>query len=263
MIGIIPEKMGADPPPPPYSLPEGHQHQQQHINRQFPPSFGLYVDSKLGRRYMLGEHQAQPLYAVSVHSGWSGQPSTVLHNGPTTEHPPLAGANASALGRSSTVELPPPLGGAAAAQQSSSSEERLESAGGPFSPKMRFTLDLDGPSAGRRETFEWRHSRGDEVAALGAAHAGWKLVRLGGGGGEKEAGGGSGEEIVAAWAHARMSLTKQLQFGFVGSGASGVLGERWAIMAVITALRIWDAERRRRSRNAASSGAGGGAAVSC
>lgn len=240
----------SQPPPP----PPGHQP----INRQFPPSFGLYTDSALGRRYVLGEHQAQPLYAVSVHSGLSGQPSTVLHNGPTTKHPPLAGADASTFGSSSTVELPPPLGGGAAAQHqgaSPSSKERLESVGGLFSQKMSFALDLDGPAAGRREAFEWRHSRGPEVAALGASHAGWKLVRLGGGGGGSGSG-GNGEEVVAAWATARMSLSKQLQFHFLGAGASGLLGERWAIMAVITALRIWDRERRRRSRNAANSGGG-------
>ncbi|KAI1257037.1 hypothetical protein MGN70_000075 [Eutypa lata] len=237
-----------------------------HLSRQFPPSFGLYVDSVLSRKFVLGEHQSQPLYAVSVHVGWSGQPSTVLHNGPSTKHPPLAAADASTFGSSSTVDLPP----LPQQEQQQQQQERLKSAGGLcFNKKMRFAVEVGG----HRETFEWRHSRGPEVAALGGSHAGWKLVRLstdapdGGGGG----GGGAatfvqggakssdGLEVVAVWANARMSLTKQLQFQFLGSGAGGILGERWALMAVITALRMWDQERRRKSRSRSGAAAGGGA----
>ncbi len=230
------------------------------VNRQFPPSFGLYTASALGRKYVLGEHQSQPLYAVSVHSGLSGQPSTVLHSGPSTDLPPLAAADAAMFGSSCTVDLPPlvvpvPGAGAAASPQTTARQERMESSGGFVHRKMSFEIEVGGGGPLRREAFEWRHSRGPEVAALGSAGGGWKLVRLGGAG----PGVGAGrEEVVAVWSNVRMSLTKLLQFRFLNSGLSGVLGERWAVMAVITALRMWDREMRQRRRGAAGGAAAGG-----
>ena len=208
------------------------------ISRQFPPSFGLYTDSVMGSRMILGAHQSQPLYAVSLHTGWSGKPSTILHNGRSNKDPPLATADHSMFGSTCTVELPPlPTDTTGAV-----SEERATTSGW-YHKKMNFSIEVE--SMGQREAFEWRHSRGSEVAALGASHSGWKLVRL------------STGEVVAAWADASMSITKHMQFHFLGSGASVALGERWAVMSVITALRMWDMERRKR-RSAAGAGGGGG-----
>jgi hypothetical protein len=47
-----------------------------------------------------------------------------------------------------------------------------------------------------------------------------------------------------------MSMSKILSFRFLSSGANGALGERWAVMAVITALAIWDKERKARHNSA-------------
>ncbi|KAI1179625.1 hypothetical protein F4777DRAFT_600420 [Nemania sp. FL0916] len=63
-----------------------------------------------------------------------------------------------------------------------------------------------------------------------------------------------GKEVVAVWAPGGGSVfaatTKDeallLRFKFVGAGADGSLGERWAIMAVASALAIWHRERRTR-----------------
>ncbi|KAM0808331.1 hypothetical protein AB5N19_08674 [Seiridium cardinale] len=226
------------------------------INRQFPIAFSVYHGSTFSRTYALGEHQAQPLYAISTHTGWSGQPDVVLHSGPSDSSPPLAGVDAGTFSRSATVELPPlPASRLAAAQ------EPLNFSG--FSNGTHgFTIEVG--STGRREPFEWRHSHGTEVDLLGGSSAGWKLIRLatdapggeGAGNGAHFVGGGSqssdGKEVVAVWSNARMSMSKILNFRFLGSGATGVLGERWAVMAVITALRIWDKERK------ASNGAAAG-----
>ena len=142
------------------------------------------------------------------------------------------------FGSTCTVELPP----LPTATSGAVFEERATTSGW-YHKKMNFSIEVE--ATGQREAFEWRHSRGSEVAALGASHSGWKLVRLGTG------------EVVAAWANSSMSITKQLQFHFLGSGANGILGERWAVMTVITALRMWDMERRKR-RSAAGAGGGGG-----
>ncbi|RYP68828.1 hypothetical protein DL771_006446 [Monosporascus sp. 5C6A] len=126
-----------------------HPHPPQqggHVNRQFPLAFYLYSTGLGGRKYVLGEHKNQPLYAVTTHAGWSGKADTVLHSGPSPDAPPLATAN----GGNTVVS----------------------------------SVDVD--------------------------------------------------------------IT----------GATGVLGERWAVMAVITALRMWDREAKKRGGAAGGSMAG-------
>ncbi|KAI0974829.1 hypothetical protein F4678DRAFT_457945 [Xylaria arbuscula] len=56
------------------------------------------------------------------------------------------------------------------------------------------------------------------------------------------------KEVVAVCAGTGMwSVTKVLYFRFLGAGADGSLGDRWAIMAVASALAIWNRDRRSRS----------------
>ncbi|RYP29232.1 hypothetical protein DL767_006831 [Monosporascus sp. MG133] len=221
-----------------------HPHPPQqggHVNRKFPPVFYLYSTGLGGRKYVLGEHKNQPLYAVTTHAGWSGKADTVLHSGPSPDAPPLATADGGNTAVSSVdVDLP-----GAAQGSSPSSRERMTPTGfGYVHRKMQFEMDV---GAGRREAFEWRHSSGPEVGALGGSHSGWKLVRLGGDG---------GEEVVAVWASVRMNPTKKFAFQFLRSGLTGVLGERWAVMAVITALRMWGQEAKKRGGAAGGSMAG-------
>lgn len=262
-------RSGASPAPPqqipqliPQQIPQQIPQEVQ-IKRQFPPAFSMYRESSWTQRsYMIGEHQSAPLYAVSLHSGWSGQPDIVLHNGPSDQRPPLAGVTRSGFVTSATVTLPPVPGSGMQA-----AEEKMEYSGGFAHSAHTFSIEVGIGKAARREAFEWRHSSGTVIKGLDARSSGWKLVRLatgppGGIVGPSFVAGGArssdGKEVVAVWAWASGSLTKKLKFQFLGSGANGVLGERWAIMAVITALRIWDRERRKRNQSVASS-AGGGA----
>lgn len=244
----------------PASTPQPKQQPQQQpqqtpqaqIRRQFPPAFSVYRESTFARTYTLGEHQNQPLYAISLHSGWSGQPDVVLHSSASDSSPPLAGVECRAFSRQATVDLPPLPG-------SGRSEELLEHSGFGHGA---YNFSIEVGNTGRREPFEWRHSHGAEVDSLGGSSSGWKLIRLatdapgGVGHGAQFVGGGSqsrdGREVVAVWADARMSLSKILNFRFVGTGATGGLGERWAVMAVITALRIWDRERKARQQSSAA-----------
>lgn len=113
----------------------------------------------------------------------------------------------------------------------------------------------------RREAFEWRFSQGKEVKVFGAWSTGWKLVRLDGvAESESESGEGSssrserrhgqtsdGKPVVAVVAdNTSPSTNKIAKFHFVGAGATGELGERWAFMALMTAVRVWE----RSSQNA-------------
>lgn len=102
-----------------------------------------------------------------------------------------------------------------------------------------FTLPItrtDGTSV--LETFEWRRVSGQEISAIDPDAYGWKLVRL-----EPEGDQGPGEEVVAAWAvPAGTSLTHVATIRYLGSGASGVLGDDWAVFAALSVLRVYQAE---------------------
>ncbi|KAI5927937.1 hypothetical protein F4810DRAFT_705835 [Camillea tinctor] len=231
---------------------------------RFPPEFSMYKASSWGsqRHYYLAAHQASaPLYAVSLHSGWSGQPSVVLHAGPEEACPALATVDEASFSRSSTVTLLPGAGGVG---EVGGGQFRFDPApGSTLGHAMQFSVPVEQ----RLESFEWRHSRAPEVLGLGGRSSGWKLVRLAtdapAGTGEMGfVGGGAtsrsdGREVVAVWAWPAASRSKALKFRFLGSGAGGALGDRWQVAAVATALRIWDRERK--ARNSAAAGGGGGA----
>lgn len=228
---------------------------QQTTARQFPPAFNLYRDAFPGgpRSYFLGEHQVTPLYSVTA--GWTaaaGGSSLVLHNGPSDDHAPLATVAYDLTGRHMRVSLPSLPG-----------RNRSEPVGLQtptfMSAKFGFTVEIPWPAGGpngatayRKESFEWRRSNSLAIGGLGGRSQGWKLVRLSN---ELPPGGlavsgsgppaGDGHEVVAVCTDAVMSMTKLFKFSFLGTGLSGALGERWAVMAVTTGLVIWDQERRR------------------
>lgn len=245
-------------------------------SRPFPAAFNVYTRSSWsGRRYSLGEHDSNPLYALTLHSGLSGQPHVVLHSGPDPEAPPLATADKASgfsrlTGRVSMITLPalPNFG-------RDTTEEPLECAAGflhkttySFSIEVETGVPAAGGGALRREGFEWRATHGDEVKELGRCSRGWKLVRLhgeadgiGGTRAVRDAGTTSdGKEVVAVFGDCSSGWrTKVAQFRFLGAATAGCLGPRFAIMAVITALRIWDLQKKQQA--SASAGASGGGAA--
>lgn len=268
-------KMNPEAPPPPYTAPApqdsggsparglggaAEPQPQSQLQCQFPPKFNLYSTSPFdGRSYTLGEHRSQPLYAVAMHSGLSGQPSTILYSGASDQTAPLGTADGTALSSATTIELFLPGGAGPCTYQA-------ESGGGFAHRTLRFDVEVGGGGNGGRETFEWRHSKGDEVRALGKQLQGWKLVWLGSGGGG--GGGGSssssaggpkssdGNGVVAVWAHGHMSRSKFFCFQFVGSGLGSGMGDRWTLVTILTALRMWDRERAQRVHTVSVGGGG-------
>ncbi|KAI5465050.1 hypothetical protein BGZ63DRAFT_379261 [Mariannaea sp. PMI_226] len=96
------------------------------------------------------------------------------------------------------------------------------------------------------DRFEWRRSHGTEVQSVGGTKWGWKLVRLGQNAAQQAAAGreegfsSDGGEIVAVWADAKgLTLTNIGEFQLRGSGATGELGQSFALMAVSSCLCIW------------------------
>ncbi|KAK6833202.1 hypothetical protein PG990_001996 [Apiospora arundinis] len=204
----------------------GQQQQKQpQVPCQFPPSFTVYSISLLDRHYMIGETQSTtPLYAVSLHAGWTG-PDVELHSGTNEDQPPLATAKRGSLfGDNATVQLPG-LGGHVCDGGDTVKEKVNASEHFPY-PSYDFTIEV-GPQQ-QREKFEWIHV---------GMRKGWQLARL------------STNEVVAAFEWTALTK-KELYFQFVGSGLTGELGERWAIMAAITAIRAWDRVKRKQAAGA-------------
>jgi hypothetical protein len=208
-------------------------------NHQYPTSFNLYRPSLAhSHTFVLGEHEDKPIYTVTTHQVLSKQPDVVLHSGPNENSPALATYNIKRFSFDRSVELSPLFAGSKLPAENVRRNFRTYS----------FEAEVDGPMGLKRERFEWRRSRGQDIPGVGARIFGHKLVRLA----ADAAGTGNrasdGAEVVAVCSGPGSAYTgsKVFKFTFVGSGASGALGERWATMAIITALGGWREDVRRR-----------------
>ncbi|CAM1505695.1 Fc.00g113320.m01.CDS01 [Cosmosporella sp. VM-42] len=245
----------SQPPPAagPSTQPAQPSQPQSQIPRQFPSAFNVYRVGALTRQYVIGEHQTQPIYLVSLHGGLSESAPITLHSGPSETMPPIATVEWQVFGPSFEVALPPPSGSnARVAQEKIQWASRSHGFGNGV---YRFSIEVGSTNV--RETFEWRFSRGDAISSLGGSYGGWKLVRMargppgGGGAGDMNfvTGGftdSEGNEVVAAWTNVTGSLTKAAKFQFMGTGDTGLLGQRWAIITVITAFALFYRDQRRR-----------------
>lgn len=121
--------------------------------------------------------------------------------------------------------------------------------GGAYDLKHPF--DAPVGQNGQPERFEWRKTRGEEVKKLKADSTGWKLVWTGtpatstgdlrGGRGEGVTSDGFEVVAVAAWNALQVkSLRKTMKFLFVGKGATGVFGETWEAIAVLSFLQLYE-----------------------
>ncbi|GKT52695.1 hypothetical protein ColTof4_14277 [Colletotrichum tofieldiae] len=210
------------------------------VARQFPPAFNVYSQS-FSRTMILGEHQDQPFYAMSIHSGLSSSPPIVLHSGPTNTSPPLASVEHHSFSSRMSITLPPAPRGSPGGAPIVDLESKMDF------PSSSYVFAIGvGPNCERLEQFQWRPSAGEAIAMLDGRSRGWKLVRLAHSAGPAAFRGSDGKEVVAVWTDAGMSMTKLAKFAFTGSGLTGELGERWAIMAVISGLAICERQRQRR-----------------
>ncbi|KAI1156515.1 hypothetical protein F4825DRAFT_446366 [Nemania diffusa] len=234
----------------------------------FPRTFGVYTSTP--RHYYIGGSQEFPLYAISTRSLQPMKPDLVLYSGVSEDMPALASVLHDTLTRSASIALPAPPN-----SNSPAVHEPLQASGAFFSRTLSFAIETPAAAAAAagREHFEWRRSGGGEVDSLRGRPLGWKLVRLtpppdaasktktSGGGDDRYCGGyvpghsSDGREVVAVWvgpAAPALFASKVLRFRFLGAGADGSLGPRWAVMAVASALAVWHREHRGRHRGLAS-----------
>ncbi|KAK2759955.1 hypothetical protein FQN54_002691 [Arachnomyces sp. PD_36] len=202
----------------------------------FPLSFNVYFEKSWSRLNLLfGQDQNQPLYGASLPEGWYGK--LLMHNGPNVKDSATLATvkDGGKWGCHSEIILSEHMSGGLPIR------EEMHVHGGLMHMAYLFSTPIGG---GRSEKFEWRRARRHELKPLGESSRGWKLVRLGEHY-DKDKKDEVEREIVALWAEPKMfkmgnmSFTKAATFQFVNSGATGELGDVWALMAVVTFTRVW------------------------
>lgn len=211
-----------------------------------PLSFNIYYKQWFSSMYQIGEHENQPLFTIQRHGAWGhDNPMIVLHEGADPKGPAVGTVTKEGLMKHDTViELSE--GGVVTIREPLVSDVSMTL------KNSRFTFSFDVGRRGKemhRETFEWRISKAVEVRNLDSTAFGWKLVRLspelptgrGGSRGARDVGEASdGKEVVAAWSeNSGMTLSKIAKFHFLGAGATGEFGDDWALMAALSAFRLW------------------------
>jgi len=230
--------------------------------RPFPPVMNAYyiyefsVNSAKTIK-LCGEKESDFLYRIEVHTGYSmsgplgSRPGVILHNGTSRKDPLLAAAGDESQTSSTiygmnprSIVLMPRMHLGPGATTNDLFNEMMLAATVPTDKGVAFRFAIEvGIEKVYRESFEWRKIK-DPVTKKG----GYKLVRqpCEGAGGQatgssSQAASSHGEEETLAlltwpkgWSWFKLAFTLE----FKGSGLTGVLGERWQLMAVITAARI-------------------------
>lgn len=207
----------------------------------------------LKKFFICGGREEDRICLVDVHTGYSckpplgSRPGVHLHRGPSPEDPVLAAAGDEsrfsarvyALDNTSVILLPPLEDQKNNSQQVVNEPMQARSAGGAVS--FGFSVEV-GPAM-RRAKFEWvKEAKGEEVDGAEIKAGAYKLTRSL----ARSEGEGSVSslkipqpEVVAVLTFVNVwsSLKHAFSLDFLGNGP--VLGERWALMAVMTALRLW------------------------
>ncbi|TPX12375.1 uncharacterized protein E0L32_007022 [Thyridium curvatum] len=204
--------------------------------RRFPQAFNIYLDDS-GLSFTLGEHRNTPIYAGRFHP--SSAATLGLYAGPSAETSPMLATVVNSAGSGdATISLLPLTSDAPPVEVTIASH------------RFRVEIGIAG-GVGHPEIFEWRNSRGKALVEL-EAHSGWELVRMAqypppGVTADFEPGKyetDDGREVVAVWAEVKLSSTKSAKFKFLDTGSAGVLGEQWEMVAVVSALGLWEKQTR-------------------
>ncbi|KAK4140618.1 uncharacterized protein C8A04DRAFT_14786 [Dichotomopilus funicola] len=200
----------------------------------FPPVMNGYGQWGKQRGFNLcGETEKDRLHHVAMHSGYGrseplgSRPGVVLHQGMDTKTPILAAAgydsqfSARLYSFNQTVVLMPSLLPAAERTSEFDTEQMPATVRGE-QVVFSFFIEVDHGKERQRQKFEWRKFEKGKIAA--ATEGGFELVRVLSPGSSR-----AGQEPGAS--SASLSSTSEEE--------DEELGERWALMVVITAIRLW------------------------
>ncbi|KAI1190745.1 hypothetical protein F5B17DRAFT_385651 [Nemania serpens] len=208
---------------------------------RFPDELNLYFPSG---SFFLGTGISQPLYSVHVsyRQVIPVEVQIVLRTGPDAEFPPFATLSIS--GRNARVWAPKQDSDMMDMSRVSISQVGPTGLLGTGYGSYVFAVPARD-SSGLVEEYVWKHSMVPDILQV-KAH--WTLSRKppsssssssGGASGSGGAGSRVADETVATLSFKKDSRSKIGTIRFEGSGASGELGDRWAVVAILTALAIW------------------------
>ena len=252
-----------DSEPPPDYDDEGPSKHLSHdaLHFVFPPVMSAYAQWGQFKTFNLcGANDSQPLCLVEVHTGFSGEkplgsrPGIHLHNGMSKKDLVLAAAGdelqiasrAYSFNLESTILLPQP-GPLGAPRVEGLVTEMMQARIRDDKVSFIFSIEIGQGEKIRREHFEWRKfDKGDEDSKAG----GFRLLWLSAGrssdvgdhcDGNISPSAANEAELVAllSWSKGLASLKHAFTLKLLGSGLSDTLGERWKLMVVVTALRLW------------------------
>ncbi|KAI2634275.1 hypothetical protein GGS26DRAFT_41264 [Hypomontagnella submonticulosa] len=203
--------------------------------RRFPNLFYVHYDESYpGGRHTIGEHPGHTLFAMSLKATPGFLSHVELLDGSSMYDPQLAVATAADM-LEAVVTIPP--------QDEDSKRFQANMSLNRTFPvyTYRFTMDIGFGANRHTEHFEWHH----EDNAHGPGYPGFHLMRLSSPDVQVPAAsyGQEWDELVAvlSWNHRH---PRRVAFSFENSGATHRLGERWALLAVMTGLTLWDSSVR-------------------
>ncbi|KMP08244.1 hypothetical protein CIRG_07925 [Coccidioides immitis RMSCC 2394] len=225
---------------------------------QFPPlmnAYGHWNLMSMKTFSLCGSSKDECLFAIEMHTGYGckgplgPRPGLNLHNGTSRKDPIIAAAGDGSQWAAriysfnvNSVILLPPLRPDA---KTLATELMHGTITGDGRVTFHFSIEVSSGKKMRREKFEWRRMKeGDDDTK----RSGFKLVRLFSNTREASSSNDNsniGEEHppsetfavlewIKGWSGFKQAFSLQL-----GNGQSDALGERWTLMVVMTALRIW------------------------
>ncbi|KAH8820630.1 hypothetical protein F5884DRAFT_764709 [Xylogone sp. PMI_703] len=207
-------------------------------SRLIPPVINAYSNWGRVKTFDLcGASREERLYIVESHSGFSGKkplgfrPGLLLHAGMSRKDPILAAAGNESPSRSlnpDTIVLLPCLDPSADSSTMAIEKMRLATTAG----SLRFSIEVSEEM--QREEFEWRKIKKGEDS--NAQSGGFRLVRLSSGSQRAQSSSGSETVAILAWTMKWIGSTHGFTLQLMGTEK---LGERWALMTVMTTLRLF------------------------
>lgn len=226
-----------NPLPPSQKYLEAQPPLSHGFHGKFPTIFHLYYTGRKKRSkadyfVLVAEIQGrqEPMYAVKFRMGNLDTKSCVrLYSGTDRTSVTLSSSGTDTWNDPySFISLPSNSPGEQGVNQT---ERLMHIKGGNRSHFSLGVRQQDGPSSIYEETFAWQSE--NMLLASGSKIQPWELIRTG-------VKGSNHHEIVATWTELPKmdSQGKIGTFCFQNSGATGELGEYWALMSVSTFLNI-------------------------